>query len=195
MTLVLASTSVTRRAMLTAAGIAHEAVSPAVDEQAMKAALAPDARTIADALAEMKAVKVSRARPGDLVLGCDQTLALDDGTMFDKPADAQALREQLGRLSGRTHRLFSACVAAEAGRPVWRAVEVVKLTVRPLTTSFIDTYVEAAGSDLLGCVGGYQIEGRGAQLFERIEGSHFALLGLPLLPLLSWLRTRGIVAT
>lgn len=194
MTLVLASTSTTRRALLTAAGVAHEAVSPRVDEVAVKATLPADARTVADALAELKAVKVSRARLGELVLGCDQTLALDDGGLFDKPADRDALRRQLLALSGRRHRLFSACVAAIDGEPIWRAIEVVALAVRPLSPGFIDAYIAAEGDGLLDCVGGYRIEGRGVQLFERIEGSHFAILGLPLLPLLAWLRVRGELA-
>lgn len=192
--LVLASTSATRRAMLAAAGVSHDAVAAGVDEEAAKAALGHlDGRALADALAELKAIKVSARRPGDLVLGCDQTLELEDGTLLDKPGDA--LGEQLRRLSGKTHRLHSAVVAAENGQPVWRHVERAKLTMRPLSDAFIDDYVAREGEAVAGCVGGYRIEGLGAQLFSRIEGSHFTILGLPLLPLLDWLRVRGILAS
>ena len=192
--LVLASTSATRRAMLDAAGVPHEAVPAGVDEEAAKAALAHlGGRALADALAELKAVKISARRPGDLVLGCDQTLELDDGTLFDKPGTA--LAAQLRQLSGRTHMLHSAVVAAEYGQPVWRHVERAKLTMRVLSEAFIADYVASEATAVAGCVGGYQIEGRGAQLFSRIEGSHFTILGLPLLPLLDWLRVRGDLAS
>ena len=192
--LVLASTSATRRAMLDAAGVPHEAVPAGVDEEAAKAALAHlGGRALADALAELKAVKISSRRPGDLVLGCDQTLELDDGTLFDKPGTA--LAAQLRQLSGRTHMLHSAVVAAEYGHPVWRHVERAKLTMRVLSEAFIADYVASEATAVAGCVGGYQIEGRGAQLFSRIEGSHFTILGLPLLPLLDWLRVRGDLAS
>lgn len=192
--LVLASTSATRRAMLDAAGVPHEAVSAGVDEEAAKTALAHlGGRALADALAELKAVKISARRPGDLVLGCDQTLELDDGTLLDKPGTA--LADQLRQLSGRTHRLHSAVVAAENGLPVWRHVERAKLTIRVLSEVFIADYVACEGAAVAGCVGGYRIEGRGAQLFSRIEGSHFTILGLPLLPLLDWLRVRGDLAS
>lgn len=188
--LVLASTSAARRAMLDAAGVPHEAVSAGVDEDAAKAALAHlDGRALADALAELKAVKVSARRPGDLVLGCDQTLELDDGTLLDKPGTT--LANQLRQLSGRTHRLHSAVVAAENGQPLWRYVERAKLTMRVLSEAYIADYAAEEGTAVAGCVGGYRIEGRGAQLFSRIEGSHFTILGLPLLPLLDWLRVRG----
>lgn len=192
--LVLASTSAARRAMLDAASVPHEAVSAGVDEEAAKAALSHlDGRGLADALAELKAVKVSSRRPGDLVLGCDQTLELDDGTLLDKPGEN--LGDQLRLLSGRTHRLHSAVVAAENGQPVWRHVERAKLTMRVLSDSFIADYVALEGAAVEGCVGGYRVEGRGMQLFSRIEGSHFTILGLPLLPLLDWLRVRGVLAS
>jgi septum formation protein len=197
MTLILASQSVGRRALLTNAGVPHEAVTAGVDEDAAKASLRAggiSARNLADALAELKAVKVSRKRPGDVVLGCDQTLALDDGTMFDKAESMEALAGQLRAVSGKTHSLFSAMVIAEGGVPVWRHVERVKLTMRPLSDGFIADYLAAEGDGLLSGVGGYRIEGRGIQLFERVEGSHFAIIGLPLLPLLAYLRTRGVMA-
>ncbi|AYJ86613.1 septum formation protein Maf [Sphingomonas paeninsulae] len=194
MTIVLASLSAARRTMLTAAGVIYDAVAAGVDEEAAKQALRADglaARDLADALAELKAVRISARRPGDLVLGCDQTLALDDGTMLDKPGTA--LAEQLRLLSGRTHSLYSAIVAAENGQPIWRSVDRVKLTVRPLSEVFIADYVLQEGEFVAGCVGGYRIEGLGAQLFSKIEGSHFTILGLPLLQLLDWLRSRGMM--
>jgi septum formation protein len=192
--LVLASTSVARRAMLDSAGVPHEAVSAGVDEEAAKAALGHlDGRGLADALAELKAIKTSSRRPGDLVLGCDQTLELEDGTLLDKPGES--LADQLRLLSGRTHRLHSAVVAAENGQPMWRHVDRAKLTLRPLSEAFIADYVAHESDAVAGCVGGYRIEGRGVQLFSRIEGSHFTIMGLPLLPLLDWLRVRGEMAS
>lgn len=192
--IVLASTSAARRDMLSAAGVIHEALAAAVDEEAAKQALRHlDGRSLADALAELKAVKLSSRRPGDLVLGCDQTLELEDGTLIDKPGTAVA--EQLHQLQGKAHCLYSAVVAAENGQPVWRHVEHAKLTMRPLSDAFIADYVTDEGAAVAGCVGGYRIEGRGVQLFSRIEGSHFTILGLPLLPLLAWLRARGDIAS
>jgi septum formation protein len=192
--LVLASTSAARRTMLDAAGVRHKAVSAGVDEDAAKLALGHlDGRGMADALAELKAIKVSSRRPGDLVLGCDQTLELEDGTLLDKPGEN--LADQLLRLSGKTHLLHSAVVAAENGQPVWRHVERARLSMRVLSDAFIADYVAHEGPAVTGCVGGYRIEGRGAQLFSRIEGSHFTILGLPLLPLLDWLRVRNVLAS
>ncbi len=194
--LVLASMSATRRAMLEAAGASFVAVAPRVDEEAAKASFRAQglgARDLADALAELKAMRVSASRPGDIVLGCDQTLELDDGTMLDKPGNDVA--GQLRLLSGRTHRLFSAVVAVENGQPVWRHVDNAKLTMRSLSDHFIADYVAREGEYVSGCVGGYRVEALGAQLFAKIEGSHFTILGLPLLPLLDWLRVRGVLAS
>jgi septum formation protein len=195
--LVLASGSAGRRALLENARIPHDVMTASVDEEAAKESLRGQglgARDLADALAELKALKVSAKRPGDLVLGCDQTLALDDGATLDKAPDRAALAGQLLQLSGKTHFLFSAVVLAEQGRPVWRHVERVTMTMRPLSDAFVADYLEAEGDALLGCVGGYRIEGRGVQLFSQIEGSYFAIVGLPLLPLLDTLRARGILA-
>ncbi|WP_293880816.1 nucleoside triphosphate pyrophosphatase [Sphingomonas sp.] len=196
MTLVLASMSAARRGMLAAAGVPFEAVASGVDENSVKASLKADgvdARDLADALAELKALRISRRRPGDIVLGCDQTLSLDDGTMLDKPG--RLLSEQLHLLSGKTHTLYSAVVAVENGTPIWRNLQKAKLTMRRLSDTFIADYVEQEGEQVRDCVGGYRIEGLGAQLFTKIEGSHFVILGLPLLSLLDWLRLRGIMAS
>jgi len=197
-TLVLASQSASRRALLSAAGIPHEAVAPGVDEEAAKAGLKAqgvDARGLADALAEFKALKLSGRRPGDLILGCDQVLALDDGTLLDKAGGREEAREQLQRLRGTTHRLISAAVICEGGAPVWRYVDIAKLTMRTFSAAFLDSYLDAEWPAISGCVGCFRLEGRGVQLFSRIEGSHFTILGLPLLPLLDYLRTRGYMTS
>lgn len=198
MTIILASQSASRRAMLMAAGVPFEAMSPGVDEDAAKAALRTDglgARDLADALAELKALRVSQKFPGRLVVGCDSTVALDDGTMIDKAESRAVLSDQLRCMAGTTHSLYSAAVICEGGRAVWRHVDRAKLTMRAMGDAFIDTYLAAEGDDLLGCVGGYRIEGRGAQLFARIDGNHFTIMGLPLLPLLDYLRVRGVMAS
>lgn len=197
MRLVLASQSASRRAMLRAAGVPHDAVAAQVDEAAAKGSLGAGgiaARDLADALAEMKARKISARDPGALVLGCDSIVALDDGTLLDKPADREEAAAHLRRLSGRRHDLWSAAVIAEGGRPVWRHVERATMHVRPLSEAFIDAYLDAEWPAIAGCVGCYRIEGPGAQLFARIDGSHFTILGLPLLPLLDYLRVRGVLA-
>ncbi|WP_374595999.1 nucleoside triphosphate pyrophosphatase [Sphingosinicella sp.] len=194
--LVLASTSASRQAMLTAAGVPFEALAPMVDEAELKRALAAegtDARGVADALAEAKAVKISRKLPGVLVLGSDSVVALDDGTMIDKAPDRETLTAQLRSLRGRTHRLISAAVVAENGTPVWRFVGVAKLTMRDFSDAFLDAYLDAGGDVLLGSVGGYHIEGRGAQLFARVDGDQFTIRGLPLLAVLDYLRTRNVM--
>jgi septum formation protein len=195
--IVLASQSASRRAMLTAAQVPFEALSPQVDEEAAKEALRADgldARALADALAELKALRVSRRVPGALVLGCDQTLSLEDGSMIDKAVDREDAARILSLLSGRVHHLHSAAVMALNGEAIWRHVERVRMTVRPLSEGFIDAYLDADWEQLRWCVGCYRIEGPGAQLFSRVEGSQFAIQGLPLLPLLDFLRVRGVLA-
>lgn len=184
--------------MLTAAGVQFEVLSPAVDEEEIRRALVAEKagpRAMADALAEAKAVKISRRIPGALVLGSDQILALDDGTTFDKAGDRATLAAQLRRLRGGTHRLVSAAVIAESGHTVWRHVDIARLTMRDFSDAFIEQYLDAEGSDLFGCVGGYRIEGLGAQLFTRVHGSHFTVRGLPLLEVLEYLRVRGLLTT
>lgn len=194
--LVLASQSAARRAMLTAAGVPHLAVAAQVDEESTTASLiaagAPP-RDIADALAELKALAVSQARPDDMVLGCDSVVALADGTLLDKPRDRADAARQLRRLSGQAHRLISAAVIAERGAATWRLVDTVELQVRALSDDFIDRYLDAEWPAISGCVGGYRVEAMGVQLFAAIRGSHYTIMGLPLLPLLAHLRQRGVL--
>ena len=193
MRLLLASKSEARRQMLEQAGVPFEAVKAPLNEETAKAGLAGLApRDLAERLALLKAKSVTTG-PADLVLGADQTLELDDGTMLSKPASRDDAAAQLRRMSGRTHRLHSAAAMIEGGRPVWHATESVKLTMRPLGEDFISTYLDAEYEAIRWSVGGYRIEGPGAQLFSSIEGGHFAVLGLPLLPLLAFLRTRGLL--
>jgi septum formation protein len=194
--LILASKSKARLAMLTAAGVAVEAISPNVDEDALKDGLKSEgvtARNLADALAEAKAVRLSGRIGAGMVLGADQVLALEDGTMLDKPADPADAVAQLKLLSGKKHKLFSAAVIAEQGVPVWRHIDIATLSVRMLGDQFIEQYVEAEWDNIRYCVGCYEIEGRGAQLFSAINGSQFTIMGLPLLHLLDYLRIRGIL--
>lgn len=198
MRLVLASTSAARRAMLDAAGVPHEALAPNVDEEALKAGLASagaSPRAVAEALAEAKAVKISQRMSGALVLGADQVLATDDGTMLDKPADRRAAAVQLRSLRGREHRLISAAVIAENGAAVWRAADTATLEVRAFSEAWLESYLDAESEAILGCVGSYRLEGRGVQLFSRVRGDHFTILGLPLLAVLDYLRTRGVIAS
>ena len=194
--LILASQSASRRAMLSAAGVPFTAETAGVDEDAAKASLAGlTARNLADALAELKALKVSARRPGALVLGSDSVVELADGTLLDKPESRDQAADHLNRMSGGTHRLWSAAVVAEDGRAVWRHVEAAKLQVRTLSYSFIDRYLETEWPAVAGCVGVFRIEGPGVQLFDRIDGDHFTVLGLPLMPVLGFLRVRRVLET
>ena len=196
MNLILASQSASRRAMLDAAGVAYDAVPAFVDEASLKDELrnqANSARDIADALAEMKAIKVSASHPGALVLGSDSLVVLADGTILDKPEDRDAARRHLQAMSHGTHRIISAAVMVENGRPSWRHVDQAKLVVRALSDHFIDHYLDREWPAIAGCVGCFRIEGPGVQLFESIEGDHFTILGMPLIPVLGYLRTRGML--
>lgn len=191
---ILASGSESRRRLLANAGVAAEAVRPNVDEDAAKATFRAKGMRVADQamqLAELKAIKVSQRMPG-LVIGGDQMLNLD-GEPIDKPKDMADAGNHLRKFSGKTHRLETAIVIAENGEPVWRNLSAPKLTVRPLSEDFIASYLEASGEGLLKTVGAYMLEDLGAQLFTRIEGDYFTILGLPLLPLLDYLRTRGVL--
>jgi septum formation protein len=192
----LASSSASRRALLAAAGVEADAVAPNVDEAAYRAAMRADGLPVRDQamqLAELKAVRVSQKREG-LVIGGDQMLALGEAA-FDKPVDLAEAASHLRRLSGQTHTLETAIVICEDGRPVWRHLARPRLTMRPLSEAFIDTYIARCGDGLLSSVGAYQLEGLGAQLFSRIDGDYFSILGLPLLPLLDYLRVRKVLET
>ena len=181
--------------MLEAAGVPFEPIDAPLDEEAVKAELRPrglGAAALAAALAERKALSASAA-PKELVLGCDQTLELDDCEMLDKPQSREDAFRQLRRMSGREHRLHSAAAIAVESEVIWSGAETVRLWVRPLSDAFISTYLDREYEEIRWSVGGYRIEGPGVQLFERIEGSHFAILGLPLLPLLGYLRGQGII--
>jgi septum formation protein len=194
--LILASQSASRKAMLAAAGVPFVPEAAGVDEESVKLAMqseGADARRLADALAELKAVKVSRRHPTALVLGCDSTVAAADGSLIDKAETRAQSAAQLRALAGTTHKLTSAAVVAQGGIPVWRHVDTAKLTMRPFSDAFLASYLDAEWPAIGGCVGGYRLEGLGAQLFSRIEGDHFTILGLPLLPLLDWLRVRGVI--
>ncbi|WP_294195651.1 nucleoside triphosphate pyrophosphatase [uncultured Sphingomonas sp.] len=192
--LILASQSASRTAMLSAAGVPFTAEPAYADEAALKAAMAGrHPRDVADALAELKALKVSARHPGHLVLGSDSLAVLDDGTILDKPTSRDEARDHLTRMSGKRHDLVSAAVVAENGGPVWRIVDKAKMFVRPLSPMFIETYLDAEWPAIAGCVGCYRIEGLGAQLFARIDGSQFTVLGMPLLPVLDYLRTRQVL--
>lgn len=196
MRLILASQSTARRAMLDAAGVPYEAMRAGVDEESAKASLAAlSPRDLADALAELKAVKLSGRHPEALVLGCDSVVALEDGTLLDKPESREQAADHLRMLSGKRHDLISAAVIAEGGSAVWRHVDRARMHVRTLSEDFITAYLDAEWPAISGCVGCYRIEGPGVQLFAGVEGSQFTILGLPLLPVLDYLRTRKLVAS
>ncbi len=189
--IVLASGSATRARLLRDAGLAFEAALPTLDEQAAKQALVAQGRSpaqVAGALAEAKALAVSTARAG-LVIGADQTLDLD-GRLMDKPRDLMDARRQLSALRGRRHRLHSALAVAEDGAVVWRHLDTAVMEVRAFSAAFLDAYLDREGAAILGCVGCYRLEGEGVQLFQRIEGDYFTVLGLPLPALLAFLRQR-----
>lgn len=179
--------------MLESAGLSFDVTSPRVDEEAAKAsyrAAGLKPRDQADALAELKALSVSRGRAA-FVIGADQMLAVE-GDVLDKPKDAAEARTHLMRLRGRTHELITAACVAREGVVIWRHIDTPKLRMRAFSDAFLDDYLARAGAPVLTSVGAYQLEGLGAQLFERVEGDYFSVLGLPLLPLLAFLREHGI---
>jgi nucleoside triphosphate pyrophosphatase len=193
--LVLASGSASRRAMLEAAGIPIEVRVAALDERAVEAAARPGGPVeTAALLAREKAKAVARHMPDRLVVGADQTLALG-GRRFDKPPDRAAARDQLMTFAGKTHHLHSAVAVACNGAVLFEDTDTASLTMRELSKSFLDRYMEAAGPSVLDSVGAYQLERLGIHLFERIDGDHFTILGLPLLKLLGFLRRHGSLAT
>jgi septum formation protein len=193
--LVLASASPIRRALLARAGVRFETASAAIDETAVLHAMRGEDSTAADAairLAGLKAERVALRHPAAIVLGCDQLLECE-GVWLEKPRDRAAAEAQLTALSGRTHELNAAVVAHLDGRRTWHHLARARLTMRSLSASFIASYLTAAGDAVLGSVGAYQLEGLGAQLFSRIEGDYFSILGLPLLPVLDFLRRQGLL--
>ena len=192
--LILASGSAIRREILEGAGLPHEVIIRPVDEAAIKASMLAEnsrLRDIADALAEAKAMRVSRQEQG-LVIGADQIMVMDD-TLFDKPKTMEEVRERLISMRGKKHELVGAVVICENGFPVWRHVSRTKLWVRDFSDAFLDWYIETEGEALMKSVGAYRFEGPGSQLFEKVDGDFFAILGLDLLPVLDYLRTRGVV--
>lgn len=193
--LILASASPFRKAMLEAAGLVFDVVPPQIDERAVEAAIGDSGVTPADVariLAEAKAQEVSERFPDALVIGSDQTLSLGD-EILHKAADTEAARRRLLRLSGKVHHLNSAVALARGGETIWAHAGVARMTMRLLDPGFVGRYLSAAGPAVLGSVGAYQIEGPGIQLFEAVEGDHFTIVGLPLLPLLSALRREGAI--
>ncbi len=199
--LILASASAARRAVLEGAGLRFEALPAAVDEAALKESAHAEGMSASEAavmLAEAKARRVASRRPEALVIGCDQILVLprDGGEdWFDKPEGVAGARSHLLALRGRTHSLATAAIAWRGGARIWTHVAEPRLTMRAVSDAFLDAYLAAEGEAALASVGAYRIEGPGAQLFSRVEGEHAAILGLPLLPLLDFLRGHGVLAT
>jgi septum formation protein len=193
---VLASRSAARAGLLRAAGVDFAQVDAPVDEAAVREGLAAEgvrAEDAATVLAELKAQRgADQVGPGAIVLGGDQILELD-GRWLEKPADRAAARAQLLALRGRRHRLVSSVVAFRGGGRVWHHVAAASVRVRPFGDAFLEAYFDAAGDDVLGSVGVYHLEGLGAQLMDRVEGDFFTVLGLPLLPLLQFLREQGVL--
>lgn len=193
---ILASRSSARASLLSGAGVVFATAGSGVDEDAIKTAMLQERATpreIADALAEMKAVKVSRRLDG-LVIGADQTLELD-GRLFDKAETVEEAEARLKLLRGRTHSLHSAVVVAQGGQPIWREVASARLTMRSFSDPYLQGYIERQGPEVLSSVGCYQLEAAGLQLFEKIDGDYFSILGLPMIGLLDLLRRHGALET
>ncbi|MGH6931589.1 MAG: Maf family protein [Dongiaceae bacterium] len=196
-TVVLASASAARARLLRAAGLPIQVDPAAIDEDEIKASLRQAGATaaqLAETLAELKAMRISRRHPGALVVGADQVLQQGD-VLFDKPADIAAARRQLTALRGQDHDLVSAVVVVRDGVRLWQHIGQARLTMRDFSELFLDQYLSNAGGAVLGSVGAYQFEGLGIQLFRRVDGDYFTILGLPLLPLLDFLREQGVVSS
>lgn len=193
--LILASGSEIRASLLRSAGLNVASEPARIDEDMIRESLLAEGATprdIADTLAEAKAQKVSGRHPSGLVLGCDQVLAFK-GAILSKPASRQEARGQLVSLRGETHQLLSAAVIYEEGKPVWRHVGTARLTMRTFSDAYLDAYLDRNWPDVGSSVGGYKLEKEGVRLFARIEGSHFTILGLPMLELLNFLSVRGTI--
>lgn len=195
--LILASTSPIRLQLLRAAGLTVSALPARIDEDSIRHSLASESampHDIADALAEMKATKLSTRMPDDLVLGCDQVLDYK-GVIFAKPETLEDARQQLLVLRGQTHALLSAAVLYDDGKPIWRHVGQARLTMRAFSDDYLDSYLTRNWPEVSHSVGAYMLESEGVRLFDRIDGDYFTILGLPLLPLLSYLATRGFITS
>lgn len=191
MPLILASSSAIRRQMLDAAGVQYETIPSRVDEAAIKSELG-ESELVALRLAEAKALEISRSRPDDWVAGSDSVVSVD-GHLFDKPASRENAAEHLRRFSGKEMKLSSAVALARGNTVDWSHAETATLFVRPMSDAFIETYLDAEWPEVGYCVGVFRLEGRGVQLFDRIDGNYFTILGMPLLPLLGALRERGLL--
>lgn len=195
MNIVLASASAARLAMLRAAGITAIAEPASIDEDEIKRSLRAEGAPVeraAELLAELKAKRIATKHPAAYIIGGDQMLECE-GRWFDKPSDRAGAAAQLRDLRGKTHRLVSSVVVLHAGQRIWHATDSAKLTMRPFSDAFLETYLDQMGATATHSVGAYQLEGRGVQLFSKVEGDFFTILGLPLLPLLDMLRTHKVL--
>lgn len=193
--LILASKSASRRSLMTGAGLDYEAVTADIDERAVEEPLLargahPDA--VARGLAEAKALHVSLKHPDAYVIGSDQTLSLGE-RIFHKPRDMAEAADHIRAFSGKTHHLNCGVAVAYDGKVVWSDVSIARMTMRPISETFLSRYLDLSGEGILQSVGAYQFEGPGVQLFERIDGDYFTILGLPMLTLLSGLRSLGAI--